>query len=86
MQNGPDLKLVSDIKTQDNADVARIIRGLADDIESGALGEVHTVVLACQSTTQFAIASTGPHSDRWRSAAVFQMATTRMANRLLGGA
>ena len=86
MQDNPDLKLVSDIKPQDNADVARIIRGLADDIESGTLGDAHTVVLALQSTTRFAIASAGPHSDPWRSTALFQMATARMVNRLLGEA
>ena len=86
MQNGPDLKLVSDIKPQDNADVAQTLRRLADSIESGTLGEAHTLVLALQSTTRFAIASAGPHSDPWRSTAVFQMATARMVNRLLGDA
>jgi hypothetical protein len=86
MPEVPDLKLVSDIKPQDNASVASTLRRLADDIESGTLGEAHTLVLAFQSTTQFRIASAGPHSDHWRSTAVFQMATARMVNRLLGEA
>ena len=44
--SAPDLKIVGEIKPPDYKDPATMLRNIADDIEAGVYGEVHTIVVA----------------------------------------
>ncbi len=79
----PDLKVVGEIKPPDYRDPVKMLRNLANNIEKGEYGEVHTVAIATFGDAGLELFGGGDDSDGPTVAMVFQAASIKMSQSLV---
>ena len=79
----PDLKVVGEIKPPEYRDPVKMLRNLADDIENGKHGEVHTIAIATFGDDGLQVFGGGEDSTGPTVAMVFQAASMKMCQPLL---
>ena len=81
--SGPDLKVVGEIKPPDYKDPVLMLRNLADDIENGKHGEVHTIAIATFGDAGLEVYGGGDDSVGPTVTMVFQAASIKMCQSLV---
>ena len=79
----PDLKVVGEIKPPDYRDPVKMLRNLANNIEKGEYGEVHTVAIATFGDAGLELFGGGDDSVGPTVAMVFQAASMKMCQALV---
>lgn len=79
----PDLKVVGEIKPPDYRDPVKMLRNLADDIEGGKHGEVHTIAIATFGDDGLQVFGGGEDSVGPTVAMVFNAASMKMCRALV---
>lgn len=79
----PDLKVVGEIKPPDYRDPVKMLRNLADDIENGDYGTVHTIAIATFGDAGLEVFGGGDDSVGPTVAMVFQAASMKMCQSLV---
>lgn len=79
----PDLKVVGEIKPPEYKDPVKMLRNLADNIESGKHGEVTTIAVATFGDDGLQLFGGGGDSDGPTVAMVFQAASMKMCKSLV---
>lgn len=80
----PDLKVVGEIKPPDYRDPVKMLRNMADSIENGDYGTVHTIAIATFGDAGLEVFGGGDDSVGPTVAMVFQAASMKMCQSLLG--
>ena len=83
--SGPELKVVGKIEPPEYKDPVRMLHNIAEDIEKGVYGEVHTIAIALNAEGGLEIFSGGTECALHTSAYVFGVAHTRLLNLPWGG-
>ena len=81
--NKPDLKVVGEIKPPDYRDPVKMLRNLADNIEAGDYGTVHTIAIATFGDVGLEVFGGGDDSVGPTVAMVFQAASMKMCQSLV---
>lgn len=79
----PDLKVVGEIKPPDYKDPVKMLRNLANNIEKGEYGEVHTIAIATFGDAGLELFGGGDDSVGSTIAMVFQAASIKMSQSLV---
>ena len=79
----PDLKIVGEIKPPEYKDPVKMLRNLADQIEEGDLGTVHTIAIATFGDAGLEVFGGGDDSVGPTVAMVFQAASMKMCQSLV---
>ena len=79
----PDLKVVGEIKPPEYKDPVKMLRNLADDIENGDYGTVHTIAIATFGDAGLEVFGGGDDSVGPTVAMVFQAASMKMCQSLV---
>lgn len=79
----PDLKVVGEIKPPEYRDPVKMLRNLADDIEAGKYGTVHTIAIATFGDAGLEVFGGGDDSVGPTVAMVFQAASMKMCQSLV---
>jgi len=79
----PDLKVVGEIKPPEYKDPVKMLRNLADDIENGDYGTVHTIAIATFGDDGLQVFGGGDDSVGPTVAMVFQAASMKMCQSLV---
>lgn len=79
----PDLKVVGEIKPPEYKDPIKMLRNLADDIENGDYGTVHTIAIATFGDAGLEVFGGGDDSVGPTVAMVFQAASMKMCQSLV---
>lgn len=79
----PDLKVVGEIKPPEYKDPVKMLRNLADDIENGDFGTVHTIAIATFGDAGLEVFGGGDDSVGPTVAMVFQAASMKMCQSLV---
>lgn len=79
----PDLKVVGEIKPPEYKDPVKMLRNLADNIESGKHGEVSTIAIATFGDDGLQLFGGGEDSVGPTVAMVFQAASMKMCQSLV---
>jgi hypothetical protein len=80
----PDLKVVGEIKPPEYKDPVKMLRNLADDIENGKHGEVHTIAIATFGDDGLQVFGGGDDSEPPTVGMMFQAASMKMCQSLVG--
>ena len=83
MDEVPNLKVVGSIAPPGYKDPVRMLRNLADDIESGEHGEVNTIAIATFGDAGLGLFGGGADSVGPTIAMVFQAASMKMCQALI---
>ena len=81
--NKPDLKVVGEIKPPEYKDPVKMLRNLADDIEAGEFGVVHSIAIATFGDAGLEVFAGGDDSVGPTIAMVFQAASIKMCQSLV---
>ena len=81
--NKPDLKVVGEIKPPDYRDPVKMLRNLADDIEAGNHGAVHTIAIATFGDDGLQLFGGGDDSVGPTVQMVFHAASIKMSQSLV---
>lgn len=81
--SGPDLKVVGEIKPPDYRDPVKMLRNLADSIEGGDYGTVHTIAIATFGDAGLEVFGGGDDSVGPTVAMVFNAASMKMCQALV---
>ncbi len=79
----PDLKVVGEIKPPEYKDPVKMLRNLANDIENGDYGTVHTIAIATFGDAGLEVFGGGDDSVGPTVARVFQAASMKMCQSLV---
>ncbi len=79
----PDLKVVGEIKPPEYKDPVKMLRNLANDIENGDYGTVHTIAIATFGDAGLEVFGGGDDSVGPTVAMVFQAASMKMCQSLV---
>jgi len=79
----PELKVVGEIKPPDYKDPVKMLRNLADSIEEGNFGGVHTIAIATFGDAGLEVFGGGDDSVGPTIAMVFQAASMKMCQSLV---
>lgn len=79
----PDLKVVGEIKPPEYKDPVKMLRNLADKIEEGDFGTVHTIAIATFGDAGLEVFGGGDDSVGPTVAMVFQAASMKMCQSLV---
>lgn len=79
----PELKVVGEIKPPDYKDPVKMLRNLANGIENGEYGEVHTIAIATFGDAGLELFGGGDDSVGPTVAMVFQAASMKMCQALV---
>lgn len=79
----PDLKVVGEIKPPDYRDPVKMLRNLANNIENGDYGTVHTIAIATFGDAGLEVFGGGDDSVGPTVAMVFQAASMKMCQSLV---
>ena len=79
----PDLKVVGEIKPPEYKDPVKMLRNLADDIENGDYGTVHTIAIATFGDDGLQVFGGGDDSGPPTVGMMFQAASMKMCQSLV---
>lgn len=79
----PHLKVVGEIKPPEYKDPVKMLRNLADEIEAGDYGTVHTIAIATFGDAGLDVFGGGDDSIGTTVAMVFQAASIKMCQSLV---